>query len=174
MPFDANPLARSRSGLFGPMVSSRSLGPDPCTKTTAGTRPPEDGISKLPGSGHPGAPVVISSSGELPLGGVAEAAGAEATGDGARAGEATDEEAGTGNALAEAIAGEEGAGAEATEDVLADDAAGASSAAEKIRPDNSPLPAHASRTDIGACSKSQRYSRMVYTSRGRLLGAPHC
>src|SRR5665254_10563 len=41
MPADASPQAMSRNGLLGPIVSSRSLGPDPCTRTTAakGTGP---------------------------------------------------------------------------------------------------------------------------------------
>ena len=40
MPRPASPQARSRKGWLGPMVSSRSCGPEPCTSTTQGTRRP--------------------------------------------------------------------------------------------------------------------------------------
>ena len=60
-----------------------------------------------------------------------------------------------------AALGATGMGLRAVAGGAAVDAAGASSAAEKIRPDSSPLAAHARRTNIGACSNSQRYSRIV-------------
>ena len=39
MPRDASPCARSWNGRSPPIVSSRSCGPEPCTRTTAGKGP---------------------------------------------------------------------------------------------------------------------------------------
>ena len=49
MPRLARPSARSRNGLLGPMVSSRSFGPEPCTSTTAGQGPSPTGVVSVPG-----------------------------------------------------------------------------------------------------------------------------
>ena len=62
MPFDARPQARSRSGLLGPMVSSRSWGPEPATSTTAGNGPAPAGIERVPGRDQGAAPTVTSVS----------------------------------------------------------------------------------------------------------------
>ena len=51
MPCEARPQARSRKGLLGPMVSSRSLGPEPCTSTTAGKGPLPVGQGQRAGQG---------------------------------------------------------------------------------------------------------------------------
>src|SRR4051812_47843083 len=58
MPRLASPYARSLNGLFPPIVSSRSLGPEPCTRTIAGNfvdadaAADADGNVSFPGSGH--------------------------------------------------------------------------------------------------------------------------
>jgi len=47
--------------LLGPIVSSRSLGPEPCTSTTAGHGPEPTGVVSVPGRGQsPSAPTVTS------------------------------------------------------------------------------------------------------------------
>ena len=50
MPALASPQARSFSGLFRPMVSSASFGPDPASSTTAGTGPAACGRLSTPGT----------------------------------------------------------------------------------------------------------------------------
>ena len=55
-------LAKSRKGLFGPTVSSRSCGPEPCTRITTGTFFFPTGNVIVPGSLKPSAPTVISRS----------------------------------------------------------------------------------------------------------------
>ena len=50
MPRLASPQAKSLNGLFDPMVSSSSCGPDPCTSTTAGNGPAPLGSVSVPGS----------------------------------------------------------------------------------------------------------------------------
>src|ERR1019366_1568868 len=63
MPLVANPQARSRNGLLAPMVSSRSFGPEPCTRTTAGQGPtPALGSVSVPGNRHSPRPTVNSFS----------------------------------------------------------------------------------------------------------------
>src|SRR5215217_108503 len=52
MPREASPSAMSLKGLFGPIVSSRSPGPDPCTSTTPAKGPAPVGTVNVPGSGH--------------------------------------------------------------------------------------------------------------------------
>ena len=49
MPRDARPSARSLNGLFGPIVSSRSFGPEPCDEDDGGKRPGADGHGQRPG-----------------------------------------------------------------------------------------------------------------------------
>ena len=58
MPREASPQARSLNGLFGPRVSSRSLGPEPWTRTSAGNGPSPLGTVSVPGSAHSPAPTV--------------------------------------------------------------------------------------------------------------------
>ncbi len=62
IPDDARPQARSRSGAFGPIVSSRSWGPEPATSTTAGNGPFPFGIERVPGRDHGAEPTVTSVS----------------------------------------------------------------------------------------------------------------
>ena len=50
MPCSANPQAISRKGLLGPNVSSRSFGPEPCTRISTGRREPPLGRVNVPGS----------------------------------------------------------------------------------------------------------------------------
>ena len=52
----------SRKGLFGPIVSSRSCGPEPCTSTTAGNGPPPFGIASVPGRARSSSPTASSRS----------------------------------------------------------------------------------------------------------------
>ena len=66
MPCDARPQARSLKGLLGPMVSSWSLGPEPCTSTTAGKGPSPAGMLSVPGSAHSPLPTVTSLSVNYP------------------------------------------------------------------------------------------------------------
>ncbi len=49
MPREASPQARSRKTFVPPTVSSRSWGPDPCTRTTAGNGPLPTGMESVPG-----------------------------------------------------------------------------------------------------------------------------
>ena len=86
MPFAAKPSARSRNGLFGPMVSSRSFGPEPWTSTTTGGRTVAVGTSSVAGNGHPGAPVTSASS-RTPGGSGRETAGGAGAGAEEQAGE---------------------------------------------------------------------------------------
>jgi hypothetical protein len=65
-PADARPYARSRRGLFGPIVSSRSWGPQPAMSTTAGNGPAPVGIVSVPGSAHGVEPTVMSVSLKVP------------------------------------------------------------------------------------------------------------
>ena len=62
MPRDASPVARSLNGLLAPTVSSRSLGPDPCTRTTAGNGAVPAGTVSVAGSAHSPDPIVVSVS----------------------------------------------------------------------------------------------------------------
>src|SRR4026208_1454856 len=62
MPRDASPVPRSLNGLLAPTVSSRSFGPDPCTRTTPGQGPVPDGIVSVAGRDHSLDPRVISLS----------------------------------------------------------------------------------------------------------------
>ena len=52
----------SRSGRFGPIVSSRSCGPDPASSTTPGNGPSPVGIESVPGSSQGEVPTVTSVS----------------------------------------------------------------------------------------------------------------
>src|SRR5271163_4993244 len=56
-----SPSARSLKTRLGPIVSSRSCGPDPASSTTAGNGPSPVGIVKVPGSVHGAAPTVTAS-----------------------------------------------------------------------------------------------------------------
>ncbi len=52
----------SRSGLLGPIVSSRSSGPEPATSTTPGNGPSPTGIESVPGNVQGALPTVTSVS----------------------------------------------------------------------------------------------------------------
>ena len=62
IPFEAKPLAISRNVLLGPIDSSLSFGPEPCTKTTPGKGPLPLGIDNVPGNAHFPSPTVTSTS----------------------------------------------------------------------------------------------------------------
>src|SRR5689334_13050801 len=62
MPRLARPSARSRNGLLGPNVASRSPAPEPCTSTTAGNGPAPTGTVTAPGKAQPPASTVAGSS----------------------------------------------------------------------------------------------------------------
>src|SRR6187431_2757266 len=62
MPRDARPSARSLKGLFAPMVSSRSFGPEPWIRITAGNGPAPTGIVNVPGNSHGAVPTLTSRS----------------------------------------------------------------------------------------------------------------
>ncbi len=73
MPRSASPHARSRNGVFGPTVASRSCGPEPCTSTTAASIL-SFGSDSVPGSAHSPLPTVTGCSVKrLAAGGVAGA-----------------------------------------------------------------------------------------------------
>ena len=59
--------------MFGPTVSSRSLGPEPARRTTAGKGPAPFGIVSVPGSAHGSVPTLTSDS--MNASGVTYAAG---------------------------------------------------------------------------------------------------
>ena len=48
--------------MFGPIVSSRSFGPEPWTSSAIGARRTDVGLNSVAGSGQPFAPVVSASS----------------------------------------------------------------------------------------------------------------
>ncbi len=74
----ARPHARSLSGLFGPLVSSRSNGPPPLSNTTPGACPVPDvcpGPDARPPSGVCPVPGVCSALGVCPVPGIRPAPG---------------------------------------------------------------------------------------------------
>jgi hypothetical protein len=62
MPREARPAARSAKGLFGPIVSSRSFGPEPWINTSAGKGPSPLGTVSVPGNFHSPVPTLMSDS----------------------------------------------------------------------------------------------------------------
>ena len=83
-PAVASPQARSLSGLFRPMVSSWSFGPEPASRTTPGTGawPARRGTLSVPGTASGPSPTVtscsVNASGSAYGGGSQGAAGAAA------------------------------------------------------------------------------------------------